>query len=111
MKPTTSPSCTRSEIVSDSPAYSVAEWVSDGDMRGIMSNKVKSPSVYAGFGLPVRIPPGGSWMHALFEDDPAAGPVSVSRAAWDLVPSARIGDLVVAGSTYRIVGGALEEVS
>ena len=42
-------------------SVALAEWVSDGDMRGIVSNRVKSPSVYAGFGLRVRLPPGGSW--------------------------------------------------
>ena len=42
-------------------------------MRGIVSNRVKSPSVYAGFALPVRIPPGGSWrlrfVHVIGEDE------------------------------------------
>jgi len=54
----------------------LAEWVSDGDMRGIVSNRVKSPSVYAGFGLPVRIPPGGAWrlrfVHVIGEDEQRA---------------------------------------
>ena len=42
-------------------SIALAEWVSDGDMRGIVSNKVKSPSVYAGFGFRVRLSPGSSW--------------------------------------------------
>jgi hypothetical protein len=42
-------------------SVALAEWVSDGDMRGIVSSKVKSPSVYAGFGLSVRLAPGAVW--------------------------------------------------
>ena len=54
-------------------SVALAEWVSDGDMRGIVSNRVKSPSVYAGFGLAIRLPPGGSWrlrfVHVIGEDE------------------------------------------
>ena len=39
---------------------------------------------------------------------PLRGPVSVTRAAWDLMPTAVIENLVVGGQRYRIVGGALE---
>ena len=39
-------------------SIALAEWVSDGDMRGIVSNTVKSPSVYAGFGFSLRLTPG-----------------------------------------------------
>jgi hypothetical protein len=42
-------------------SIALAEWVSDGDMRGIVSNTVKSPSVYAGFGFCVRLAPGATW--------------------------------------------------
>jgi hypothetical protein len=57
-------------------SVAVAEWVSDGDMRLIVSNKVKSPSAYAGFGLSVRIPPGGLWcmrfVHVIGDDEQSA---------------------------------------
>ena len=53
-------------------SVALAEWVSDGDMRGIVSNKVKSPSVYAGFGLSVRLSPGAAWrlrfVHVIGDD-------------------------------------------
>ncbi len=42
-------------------SVALAEWVSDGDMRGIVSNRMKSPSVFAGFGFTVRLAPGSSW--------------------------------------------------
>ena len=54
-------------------SVALAEWVSDGDMRGIVSNRVKSPSVYAGFGFRVRLPPGGTWrlrfVHVIGDDE------------------------------------------
>jgi hypothetical protein len=54
-------------------SIALAEWVSDGDMRGIVSNKVKSPSVYAGFGFSVRLTPGSSWrlrfVHVIGDDE------------------------------------------
>ena len=54
-------------------SIALAEWVSDGDMRGIVSNKVKSPSVYAGFGFSVRLSPGNSWrlrfVHVIGDDE------------------------------------------
>lgn len=57
------------------PRSSVAltEWIADGDMRLIVSNRVKSPSVYAGFALPLRLPAGGDWrlrfVHVLADDE------------------------------------------
>jgi len=60
-------------------SIALAEWVSDGDMRGIVSNKVKSPSVYAGFGFNVRLTPGSSWrlrfVHVIGDDE--------RRVLWD----------------------------
>ena len=57
-------------------SIALAEWVSDADMRGIVSNRVKSPSVYAGFGLNARIPPGDTWrlrfVHVIGEDEQRA---------------------------------------
>jgi hypothetical protein len=58
---------------------------------------------------------GGAFVWAILEAVfglrvPLRGPVSVSRAAWDQMPSARIENLVVAGSTWRVAGGALEEI-
>lgn len=54
-------------------SVALAEWVSDGDMRLIVSNRVKSPSVYAGFGLTVRLQPGGKWrlrfVHVIGEEE------------------------------------------
>jgi hypothetical protein len=54
-------------------SIALAEWVSDGDMRGIVSNRVKSPSVYAGFGFRVRLAPGGVWrlrfVHAIGDNE------------------------------------------
>ncbi len=55
-------------------SIALAEWVSDCDMRGIVSNKVKSPSVYAGFGFSVRLTPGSFWrlrfVHVIGDDEP-----------------------------------------
>ena len=39
------------------------------------------------------------------------GPLSVGRAAWDLMPSAVIENVIVGGTTYRIAGGALEQTA
>ena len=54
-------------------SIALAEWVSDGDMRGIVSNTVKSPSVYAGFGFAVRLAPGDTWrlrfVHVIGDDE------------------------------------------
>ncbi len=54
-------------------SVALAEWVSDGDMRLIVSNQVKSPSVYAGFGLDVRLPPQSAWrmrfVHVIGDDE------------------------------------------
>ena len=63
-------------VLNPRSSIALAEWVSDGDMRLIVSNRVKSPSVYAGFALPVRLPPGESWtlrfVHVIAEDEPRA---------------------------------------
>jgi hypothetical protein len=54
-------------------SVALAEWVSDGDMRGIVSNRVKSPSVYAGFGFRIRLAPGAAWrlrfVHVIGDDE------------------------------------------
>ncbi len=59
---------------------------------------------------------GGAFVWAILEavfglKVPLHGPVSVTRAAWDLVPSASIENLVAAGRTWRVAGGALEEIT
>ena len=57
---------------------------------------------------------GGAFAWAILEgvfgvSVPLHGPVSIERAGWDLMPSARIDNLVAGGVTCNVVGGALEE--
>ncbi len=56
---------------------------------------------------------GGAFVWAILEavfglQVPVRGPVTISRAAWDLLPSARIENLVVGGARFRVTGGVLE---
>ena len=92
-------------------SIALAEWASDGDMRGIVSNKVKSPSVYAGFGFSVRLTP---------DNDRFSGCLPTLRNVEEPIERAYLAGvstllfmkrLPVGGTAYRIAGGALEQMA
>jgi hypothetical protein len=42
-------------------SVSYTEWEADGNLNGIVSNRVRRASVYAGFAYEIDLPPGASW--------------------------------------------------